>query len=285
MKLSPQEQEQLIALMTRIYMDLHGIESEHNLLAGEGDYRPRIEHFHDAVRALSSQDAAHLEPGGRLSVELLAYDLSALRYLQTMPLASLKPHGGVGTSPGTAPVAVRDGDLIVKSKRPSRQVRERICELYQHYAVLFAAMMKPLADRDYLDRVDTLNQDVKDLHGLVDQLNKMAAGKGSLNHVVSAVQHLEDDSLRHELMEFMRADKYKKKDNLIKLVAFLKSHMGKLDQQIAGIDAAHMNYVMAQLGIFEGSRDMLKKLAAQGMNLVGKFVQNAVAESKRDLGR
>ncbi|NBO19604.1 MAG: hypothetical protein EBV03_10365 [Proteobacteria bacterium] len=83
----------------------------------------------------------------------------------------------------------------------------------------------------------------------------------------------------------MRADKYKKKDNLIKLVAFLKSHMGKLDQQIAGIDAAHMNYVMAQLGIFEGSRDMLKKLAAQGMNLVGKFVQNAVAESKRDLGR
>lgn len=285
MKLSQQEQEQLIALMTRIYMDLHAIEAEHNLLAGEGDYRPRIEHFHDAVRALSSGDAAHQEPGGRLCVEHLAYDLSALRFLQTMPLATLKPHGGVLSSAGTAPVAVRDGDLIVKSKRPSRQVREHICELYQHYAVLFAAMMKPLADRDYLDRVDSLNQDVKDLHALVEQLNRLAAGKGSLEQAVSAIQHLEDDALRHELMQFMRAEKHKKKDNLEKLVAFLKGHMGKLDQQIAGIDGAHMNYVMAQLGIFENSRDMLKKLAQQGMNLVGKFVQNAMAESKRDLGR
>jgi len=285
MKISPQEQEQLIALMTRMYMDLHEIETEHHLLAGEGDYRPRIEHFHDAVRALSSQDPAHLEPGGRLSVELLAYDLSALRYLQTMPLASLKPHGGVGTSPGTAPVAVRDGDLIVKSKRPSRQVRERICELYQHYAVLFAAMMKPLADRDYLDRVDTLNQDVKDVHSLVQKLNQMAQGKATLEQVVAAIQHLEDDGLRHELMQFMREGKHKKKDNLAKLAEFLKSHIGAMDKQIAGVDAAHMNYVMAQLGIFESSKDMLKKMASQGMNLVGKFVQNAVSESKRDMGR
>ena len=46
-----------------------------------------------------------------------------------------------------------------------------------------------------------------------------------------------------------------------------------------------MNYALAQLGIFEGSKDLLKKMASQGMNLVGKFVENAMAESRKDIGR
>jgi hypothetical protein len=64
MKLSPAEMESILALLTRIYMDLHEIETEYRLMAGENDFRPRIEHFHDAVRAYSSQDPAHLEAGG-----------------------------------------------------------------------------------------------------------------------------------------------------------------------------------------------------------------------------
>jgi hypothetical protein len=164
-------------------------------------------------------------------------------------------------------------------------VRERICELYQHYSVLFAALLKPIADRDYLDRVDDLDQDVKDLHGLIAQLEAVVGGKGSLEKVMAAIQHLEEEGLRHELLQFMQAQKYKKKDNVQRLATFLKEHVARKDKEIAGIDAAHMNYALAQLGIFEGSRDMLKKMAAGGMNLVGKFVENAMAESRKDLGR
>lgn len=274
----------MVALLTRIYTDLYDIETEYRLMVGDADFRPRIEHFHDAIRAFSSQDPAHQEPGGRLSVELLAYDLSALRYLQTMPLATLSPHGSM-LSPSTTPVAVREGDLMVRAKRPSRQVRERICELYQHYAVLYAALLKPLADRDYLERVEDMNQDVKDIHQLVKAVEALSAGKGSVEKVLSAINHLENESLRYELAQFMQQGKHKKKENLQKLAAFLKTQVGAIDKQIASVDAAHMNYVMAQFSIFEGSRDMLKKLAAQGMNLVGKFVEKAMAESRRDLGR
>lgn len=284
MKLSPTEQDALTGMLTRIYTELHGIETEYRLLAGENDFRPRIEYFHDAVRAYSSQAQEHLQAGGRLSIELLAYDLSCLRYLITMPLASFKTHGTV-SSPSVSPVAVRDRDLMVKTPRPSRQLKEQICELYQHYAVLFAALLKPIADRDYLDRMDEMNQDVKDLHALLSQLAALEAGKGSVEKVMAAIQHLEEEGLRHELVSFMQAQKYKKKDNLAKLMAFLKGHVVDKDKAIAGVDAAHMNYVLAQLGIFEGSRDLLKKLAQQGMNLVGKFVENAMAESRKDLGR
>ncbi len=284
MKLSPTEQDTIIALLTRIYTDIFDIETEYQLLAGDADYRPRIEHFHDAVRAFSSQEPHHQEPGGRLSIEFLAYDLSCLRFLHSMPLASFKPHSAT-YSPSVMPVAVRDKDLMMKAPRPTRAVKERICELYQSYSVLFAALLKPMADKDYLDRVDELNEDVKDLHKLLSQLDALAAGKGSVEKVMAAVQHLEEEGLRHELMQFFQAQKHKKKENIAKLAVFLKEHVARKDKEIAGIDAAHMNYALAQLGIFEGSKDLLKKMASQGMNLVGKFVENAMAESRRDMGR
>ncbi len=282
MKMSSTEQESIVGLLTRIYSDIREIEEEFQLVAGGNDFRPRIEHFHDAVRAFSSQGT-----GGvgleRLSVELLSYDLSCLRYIVSMPLASFKPEGGA-MSP-SADLVVLDKGLAVKRPRPDRIVRDRITELYQTYAVLFSALLKPNADHDYHERIDTLNQDVEDLHKLNSHLDALADNKDQLSKVVTAIQHLEEDDLREQLMNFMQQQKFQKKDNLKKLMNFLKEHAGRKDKEIADIEEAHMTYVMSQLGIFENSKDLLKKMAAQGMNLVGKFVENAIAETRREMGR
>lgn len=277
-KMSSNEQESIVGLLTRIYTEILEIEEEYQLMAGGNDFRPRIEHFHDAVRAFSSGLQSE-----RLSVELLAYDLNCLRYIMSMPLASFKSDGG-SMSP-KADLVVLDKGLAVKRPRPDRTVRERITELYQSYSVLFAALLKPNADRDYHERIDNLNQDVEDLHKLNNHLDVLMDNKEQLPKVVTAIQHLEEDGLREELMKFMQAQKFTKKDNLKKLMHFLKEHAGRKDEEIASIEQAHMTYVMSQLGIFENSKDMLKKMAAQGMNLVGKFVENAIAETRREMGR
>lgn len=278
MKMSSNEQESIIGLLTRIYTDILEIEEEYQLIAGGSDFRPRIEHFHDAVRAFSSSADSE-----RLSVELLAYDLNCLRYVISMPLASFKSDGG-SMSP-KADLVVLDKGLAVKRARPDRGVRERITELYQSYSVLFAALLKTNADNDYHERIDNLNQDVEDLHKLNGQLDALMDNKEQLPKVVTAIQHLEEDDLREQLLKFMQAQKFTKKDNLKKLMQFLKEHAGRKDKEIASIEQAHMTYVMSQLGIFENSKDMLKKMAAQGMNLVGKFVENAIAETRREMGR
>ena len=272
------EHESLIKLLTRIYSDIVAIEQEFQLLVGDSDYRPRIEYFHDAVRAFSSgtNDA-------RLAVELLAYDVSCLRYIISMPLASFRPDGQI-MSASSSLVAVDKG-LTIKRPRPNRAVREQLTELYQSYSVLFAALLKPNADRDYHERVDNLNQDVEDLHQLTTHLESLAKNSDQLPKVVTAIQHLEEDGLRNELLNFMQQQKFTKKDNLTKLMQFLKDHAKGKDKEIAAIEEAHMNYVMSQLGVFEGSKELLKKMAAQGMNLVGKFVENAIADSKREMGR
>jgi hypothetical protein len=283
MKLSPAEQDAVIALLTRIYTDIRDIELEFGLLAGENDYRPRIEYFHDAVRAFSAQDPKKPKSDPRLSIELLAYDVSCLRYLQSMPLAPFKPHGEA-LSTGMSMVALGPG-LVAKPKRPDRILRERISELYQHYGALFAALLKPLADRDYKDRSEALNQDVQDIHALRQQMQGLQSGKSDVNHLLATTQHLEDEALREALMDFIKQHKYKKKEHLAKMVQFLKTHAAALDRSLAAIDAAHMNYALSQLAIFEDSKDMLKKMAESGMNLVGRFVEAATAQAKREMGR
>ena len=280
MKLNPAEQESLVTLLTRIYSDICDIENEFQLLVGDSDFRPRIEYFHDAVRAFTSQN----QSGGRLSVELLAYDLASLRAIISKPLAPFKPHSAI-LSPSTNVLKKGENQLAGMRGRPDRGVRDRLVELYQHYAVLFAALLKPFADRDYHDRTDNLNQDVEDLQSLRKEFEALATGKGDQEAIGDAILHVEDNELRQELLNFMHKQQFKKKENLDKLLQFLKITVTQKDKEIAAIDAAHMSYALAQLGIFEASRDMLKQMAKQGMNLVGKFVEASIAESRNEMRR
>ena len=280
MKPSPAERDALTQILTRIYTDLFDIEKEFNLLVGGGDVRPRIEYFHDAVRVFTS---GH-DPDHRLSVELLAHDLSSLRHLSAAPLSHFHPHERLA-SPETVPMTLQHNALSVKRHRPDRAVREHISEAYQRYSVIFAALLKPTADYDFNERTDNLNQDVKDLHAVSHEADKLLSGKGNEAGMANAANHLEEEALREQLLKFIQQGQHKKKDNLKKLISFLKQHAASKDKEIANIDQAHMQYAMHQLGIFENSKDMLKKMASQGMNLVGKFVQASIAQSQRQMGR
>jgi hypothetical protein len=47
-----------------------------------------------------------------------------------------------------------------------------------------------------------------------------------------------------------------------------------------------MQYASAQRGLFEDGKDIIKKLAAKGMNLAGRFVEEAMAAARgSDRGR
>jgi len=278
MKISSTDQESIVALMTRIYHDIFAIEEEFQLLVGVDDFRPRIDYFHDAIRAFTSGN-----PPERLTIELLAYDLECLRYIESMPLAPFRA-GGEMLSSGADMVVVKEG-LTVKGKRPDRVTRERIAELYQHYAVLFAALLKPIASRDAEERTAAIDQEVIDINAIIAYLEKLMKDQTTIAAFATAVQHLEEDGLRQLLAAFIQHEKYKKKDDIKKMIAFLKKYNADKDEKRSGIDDALHRYALAQLAVFEESKDLLKKMAAQGVNVVGKFVQDAIKEAKRQMGR
>jgi len=278
MKLSPAEQEQLVQLLTRLYFDILEIETRFGLAVGDGDWRPRIDYFHDAVRAFTSEAAIAADGTSRLNIEWLAYDVAALRYIQSMPLSPLDPHPG---SPHTVLATRRPKELSVAHARPDRQAKERLAELYQHYAILFAALLKPFADNDFRERTDAAQQDIGNVHALIQQFE---TGK-SAAAIANTVNHLEDDKLRSNLLRFLQSEQHKKKPEVKKLLAGLKGEIKKKNKTIKEVEKAHMDYGLAQLGIYEGAKDAIKKMAASGMNLAGKFVESAMAETRREMGR
>jgi len=274
-------QEAIITLLNRIYADVVGIEERFGLIVGGGDIRPRIDYFHDAIRAFTSPDAKIRET--RLSVEMLAYDLRCLRYIQQMPLAPFRKDGE-NLAPTTAVVNAGEG-LVAAANRPDRETRLRLVELYQNYAVMFAALLKPAADSDYLARTEALDEDVKDILAIIHQFEThLFETMADINIIAHRTQQLEEAELRFILTTFLHQQKHKNKDDVQKLIAHLKEHIRKKDKKIKDVDKAHGDFAMAQLGIFEESKDMLKKLAAQGMNVVGKFVENAISDTRRQMG-
>lgn len=273
MKLSPVEQEQLIALLGKIYVDIAALETPHGLTVGGGDFRPRIDYFHDAVRALAAGDFV------RLTVELLTYDVSSLRYLAAMPLSSFHPHEGI-RSPSKDIIVTSPGALAARASRPDRATKERLSDLYQYYAILFAALLKPAADADCQDRAEYLQQDAQQLHAIIEALE--ASSERALQ---DSIEHLDDNGLRSELQAAIASGKHRRSSEAKKLVSRLKAEIKRKQQMSDRIEQAHLDYGLAQLGVYETGRDVVKKMAESGMNLVGRFVESAISQTRREMGR
>jgi hypothetical protein len=275
MKTQTRDQEAIIALLTRIYFDIAAIEEQFKLIAGNGDMRPRIEYFHDAVRAFTSEE----EDNRRLNIELLSYDLRCLRYIQKMPLSPFK-QGPQNLSPSQT-IITTEANLTAINAKPDRATRARLADLYQHYAVMFAALLKPSAEHDYQERTSIINNDIQEINNIISKFEKNA----DIGVIAALAQQLEEDELRIIIITFLQRQKHKSKEDVKKLLGHLKNIIKQKDNAIKKIDNAHFEFAVAQLGIFEESKDMLKKLAAQGMNLIGKFVEASIAETRRQMGR
>ena len=280
MILSDAEKHEITKLLTRIYQEILAIETEHELLAGEGDMRQRIEHFHDVVRLVFSEDTAAIEGSPRLSTEMLAYDMQCLRYVQQQPTAPFKA-GGHKRSASTD-LTTTTPNITTTPKRISRTQREQLSRLYQHYAVLYAALLKPVADNDFEDRMHHLDEDVRDINSLIDALENSAP---NASQIAGLAAMIEDAQLRSEMQAFLQAGGLQKKSTVKKLITYLKQRKKDKDAAISALDKAHMGFATSQLAVYEHSKDLLKTLAEKGMNLIGKFVQNAVEQTQRQMGR
>lgn len=246
----------IIDILNRLHHDIRALELAQGLLFSNNDMRPRIEYFHDAVRALTSG------PPARLSVEKLSYDVEGLRYLQAHPLGSL--HARATPAPGRQlhPGSTQLGPTGL----PPRELKARLSELYQQYGVLFASLLRPNADNDFHDRAEDLNDRVAQLHATSN-----ARGNRAL---MDSALHIADAALRAQVLHLLQSGKTKE------ALALMKDAATRTDTDLKTLDNAHSRYAMAQLGLYEAGKDVLKKLAGNGMNLAGRFVESAMASAK-----
>lgn len=275
MKANKAEQQALITLLNRIYEEIRTLEEQWDIRVDANDFRPRIEYFHDAVRALTT--------GGlnkRLTVEFLAYDISMLRYIQTNPMARNK--GAKATGSPSTNVVVRPAKPYLSGKAETTAAKQALSDLYKNYAVLFAALLSESADRDYYSRLNEYNSEVEDLSAMEQ------AVKGKKNSEIN-MEELADQIIDdpEQMNKVLIAARKAKKGRLLasEALRLFKEMMQAADKGIKVIDQAHFTFATGQLAVYENARDVVKKMATQGMNIVGSFVENAVQEASRKGGR
>ncbi len=262
----------LISLMDRQYQEIRAIETDFQILGLDGDMRPRIEYYHDAVRALTGGMELYSKHS-RLSVERLAYDVSMLRHIQAKPMAMgrsenhFSPHTDVATVGGSSAASA------------DRETRSRLAQLYKDYTVLFVAIFAEKADKNADHRTDEINSLVEDCHTVQDMLEKLAKGTVSVQQVLVAVQHLENDQLRNKLTQMLHNKKTNSQD-LANGVSSLKQAISGMDKEIKAIDQAAMSFSTSQLAVYEDAKDTVKRMASSGLNIAGKFVENAMAQAE-----
>jgi hypothetical protein len=96
--------------------------------------------------------------------------------------------------------------------------------------------------------------------------------------------HVERDDLRERLQAMLSRKGLSAKEKQ-EARALLGSIERGLAKEKKDLDAAHMNYRTGQLAIYEDTKDLVKQLAAQGLNLAGKFVDSAMQAAGKGQGK
>lgn len=275
------EQGAIIELMTGKYHTILSIETEWSIRLHEGDMRPRVEHFHDAVRALTSGSSNAYEKKGRLSVEHLAYDLSLLRQIPQRPVGTI--NRATEKSLSTALVKQSEAGAGIP-KLPPSGVRAEITSLYRDYTVFFAALFAEVADRNYQTRVDEIDETVNDI-GLIEQiLEQLIAGKMTPEQAMHEMMHVEHDDLRERIQKLLVSKKLSAREKQ-QALAMLGGIEKGLEGERKKVEQSHHAYATGQLAVYEDAKETVKRLAAAGLNLAGRFVDNAMQAAQKGKGR
>lgn len=269
------EQAAIIELMHGKYSQILAIESEWGIRLHEGDLRARVEHFHDAVRALTSGSGDIYAKNSRLSVENLAYDIGQLRQIQSKPVGLINK--ATEKSAGTALVKKTQAGAGVP-KMPPQNVRGQIAGLYKDYTVFFAALFATVADINYQSRSEAAESTADDLARIEDVMNALMSGRMNAEQAMNELMHVERDDLRERVQQMLASKALNAREKAA-AQALITQIKGGIKDERKRLEESHMHYATGQLAVYEEAKDTIKRLQQQGLNLAGKFVENAMSQS------
>jgi len=132
---------------------------------------------------------------------------------------------------------------------------------------------------NFQSRKGEVDAAVEDVALIEEVLEQLASGKMSRERAMHALDQVEHDGLRERIMQAVGSRTIRHAEQEA-LSSQLQAFEQRIETEKNTIDKAHTHYVTAQLAIYEGSRDTVKRLAAQGLNIAGKFVESALAQAK-----
>ncbi len=270
------EQTALIGILNSHYDEIYAIEKQWGIRFKEGDMRPRIDYFHDAVRALTSGEADMYAKNSRLSVEYLAYDITQLRMIQGNPIGKIYK----AKEPSSSTDIITAEDMLASRNRgPDKAVRRELAQLYKDYTVIFAALFSDIADGNFKARCEEVDAAVEDIALVENILAKLAEGRINAAQASQLCERIENDALRRRILNEIIHSEVRQAE-AERIISELRSAEARLEEEKRTADKAHMTFLTSQLAVYEDAKETVKRLALQGLNIAGKFVENAMAKAQ-----
>jgi len=218
---------------------------------------------------------------------MLAYDIDMLRYIQADPIPKARPHklSALTDVAENALPRVRNDKTGIK---PDAGVKYRLTDQYKNYSVIFAALLSEPAERNYMSRINECNAELDDLAAFIKSVVATAEGRHTADIDIEALAdaRIQTADAMNKIVAALHGGKLKKRMNAAEAERRLKEMLQIAGKEAKTIEKAHFTYATGQLAIYESARDVIKKMALKGFNIVGDFVQNAVRDALRgDRGR
>jgi hypothetical protein len=276
MPVNRSEIQALVSLMDGHYQKIRSIETLWGIMGVEGDFRPRIEYYHDAIRMLMSGEDDPTSKFDRLAPERLAYDVAMLRQIIAKPASAGRGKQNYSAADTLVPLGQAGGGV---DHEPDRKQRQELSQFYKDYTVLFVAILAPKVEDNAQIRSEETENVLNDCASLKQALEQVATGSASMEEMVDVVQDLEHDELRKAMKTLLARGQLSKED-IAKAITKLSETRDKVVMEKKTLDQASMNFSMGQLAIYEEAKDTVKRLANQGLNIAGKFVDSTLARGQ-----
>jgi hypothetical protein len=267
------QKDALLPLLNDLYQQIYALEMDHKLWAGKNDYRPRIELFHDAIRAYTSGEQPYGNQG-RLTLENLSADIEALRKVQAAPLRAMPQSPRQSVSTAVVKPAPRKNSSPYSNRR---QLSTELKILYKNYTVMFVALLAETADMNHASRVDEKDAIVTELSGVKD-----AMGQGSTVNLQKIADYEVLDPEIRDIIGTMLPKGVVSQDEALNAI---KSAQNFLDGQIQDLEQVHTQWLSGQLASYQEGKDFVQQMMRQGLNMAGKFLQESMQQGMDGPGR
>jgi hypothetical protein len=268
------KQQVLINIIQNKYAEISEIERKFGIFGIDGDFRPRIEHYHDAIRAIDNDVADGLHRNSRLSAERLAYDVEMLRQITARPTVA-----GRGEHHLSTQNEVALNQQLAENINPDAADKRKLTALYRDYTVFFIALLLEKIEDNITARTEENDILVQDCYRLEQALAGLNAGNIDINNVIKSAKMLENDGLRHKIMT-MLAKGAPSKDEISSSIATLQNVRRSLAEEKKTLDAAGMRFATSHLMVYEGAKDTVKQLMQSGINIAGKHTESAMQHNQ-----
>lgn len=156
---------------------------------------------------------------------------------------------------------------------------QRLSTAYARYVVMYAALLAETVDHNYKDLLSDLEdlvQDAYQLEQLIEEMDRQQEEPQlDMEELKRMLQYIDNPELTEAILALLMEEERRKQLASEEAIHAAQQIQSSTNKEIEKLEKQHFAFCASRLALYEQSQDIVKGLAAQGLNIAGQFTQVA----------